>query len=174
MPGPYNFETQPSWLRNLVLSVSRQAAWNTQLPDTSLTQRQRFDGSAVMEPTITRRSDLEYAGKESPFASNGQITSYDTKFDGFKAELSDFLAGYALAFLMGKETVTGAAAPYTHVFRFDVSTRTAVPTTLYCEDTNDVHYYCPDMCMDSVTLTISEIGAIMAEFSMIGTGRQVL
>lgn len=174
MPGPYNFESQPSWLRNLVLSPNSQAAWNTQLPDAALTMRQRFDGGAVMERTITRRSDKEYAGKGTSFATNGQITSYDTKFDGFKAELSDILAGYAIAFLMGKDVVTGSAAPYTHTFTFDESTRTAVPTTLYGEDTEAVHFYCPDMCMDSLTLTIAEIGAIMAEFSMLGTGYQIM
>src|SRR6185437_4185243 len=173
MAAPYNFETQPSWLRNLVLSVNKQAAWNAALADAALTLRQRFDGGAVMERTITRRSDKDYAGKGTSFATNGQITTYDTKFDSFKAELSDQLAGYALAFLMGTDTVTGTAAPYTHTFTFDESTRTAIPTMIYAEDTEDLKYKCPDMCIDSLTLTISEIGAIMAEMAMVGTGYQV-
>lgn len=173
MAGPYNFESQPSWLRNLVLAPSKQPAWGTPLADAAFTLRQRFDGGAVMERTITRRSDKEYAGKGTSFATNGQITTYDTKFGSFKAELSDNLAGYALAFLMGKETVTGAASPYTHTYAFDESTRTAVPTSIYAEDTEDLKYKCPDMCVDSLTLTISEIGAIMAELAMVGTGYQI-
>jgi hypothetical protein len=173
MPGPYNFESQPKFLRNLVLSANKQAAWNAALADAALTRRQRFDGAAILEQTITRRSDQGYAGKGTSFATNGQITSYDTKFDGFKAELSDWLAGFLPAFAMGKDTVTGAG-PYTHVFTFDESTRTAVPTTVYLEDTEDVHYKCPDMCVNDVTLTIGDIGAITAEMTMMGTGRQIL
>lgn len=70
--------------------------------------------------------------------------------------------------------MTGAAAPYTHSFTFDESTRTAVPTTIYAEDTEALKYKCPDMCVDSLTLTISEIGAIMAEMAMVGTGYQLM
>lgn len=173
MPGPYNFETQASWLRNLVLSLNRQAAWNAALADAALTRRPRFDSSAVMERTISRRSDQQYAGKGSSFASDGQITTYDTKFDGFKGELSASMAGWMLAFLMGTDAVTGAASPYTHSLTFDESTRTAIPTTIYCEDTEDLKYKCPDMCVDSVTLTISEIGAIEFELAMLGTGYQL-
>jgi hypothetical protein len=171
MAGPYNFESQPKTLRNLLLSLNKQAAWNTALADAALTYRQRFDGSAIMEQPINRRSDIAFAGKGTAFATNGQITSYDTKFSGFKGELTPWLAGWLFAFLMGKETVTGSAAPYTHTFSFDESTRTAVPTTFYMEDTQDVKYKCPDMAIDEVTLTIGDIGAIMAEFTALGTGR---
>jgi hypothetical protein len=172
MPGPYNFEVQPKFLRNLVLSPNSQTAWNTALADANLTQRQRFDGGAILERTITRRSDIEYSGKGSPFATNGQITSYDTKFTGLKCEASAWLVGYICALLMGTDTATGTASPYVHTFDFDNSTRTAVPTTVYVEDTEDVHYVCPDMCVNDCTFTISDIGAIMAELTMIGTGYQ--
>jgi hypothetical protein len=174
VPGPYNFNSQWKTLRNLMLSLNSQLAWNTALGDAALTYRQRFDGAAIMEQTINRRSDIGYAGKGTAFATNGQITSYDTKFSGFKAELTPWLAGWMCAFLMGKETVTGTQAPYTHSIVFDESTRTAVPTTFYGEDTMDVHYKCPDMCIDDVTLTINDIGAIAAEFTAMGTGRLIL
>lgn len=174
MPGPYNFESQPKFLRNLLLSLSKQTAWNTALADAALTYRQRFDGGAVLEQKITRRSDIGYAGKGTAFATNGQITSYDTDLSGFKAELSPWLAGWLFAFLMGKETVTGEAAPYTHTIAFDESTRTAVPTTLYLEDTEDVKYKVPDFAINDVTLTISDVGAIMAEMTGMGTGRMIL
>ena len=171
---PSNFLSQWKSARNLVLSAASQSAWNTALTGGYLTQRQRFDGAAGLELTQTRRSDLAYAGKGTAFATNGQVTSWDTAFSGFKAELSPWLAGYLLAFLMGTDTVTGDASPYTHTFDFDETTRTAVPTTIYVQDTEAVERTVPDMCIDEVTLTISEIGAIMAEMSMKGTGRQTL
>jgi hypothetical protein len=179
MAGSHNFLSQWKSARNLVLSANAQAAWSSPtvaapLADAALTQRQRFDGGAVLELAKTRRSDLAYAGKGTAFATNGQVTCNDTKFSGFKAELSPWLAGWAPAFLMGTDTVTGSAAPYTHSFTFDESTRTAVPTTIYIEDTEDVKYKCPDMAVNDLTLTISEIGAIMAELSMIGCGWQVM
>jgi len=174
MAGPFNFLSQWKTARNLMLSVNSQLAWNTALADAALTQRQRFDGAAVLERKITRRSDIAYAGKGTAFATNGQITAYDTALSGAKFELSSWLAGWACAFLMGTDTVVGVAAPYTHTFTFDESTRTAVPTTIYMEDTEDVHYKCPDMCIGDLTLTISEIGAIMLELGMTGTGIQIL
>ncbi|ACO33821.1 MULTISPECIES: phage tail tube protein [Acidobacterium] len=174
MAGPYNFNSQWKSARNLVLAAASQAAWNGALADASLTRRQRFDGSAILDLTTTRRSDEAYAGKGTAFATDGQVTSYDSKFSGFKAELDSWLAGYLFAFLMGKDTVTGAAAPYTHAFAFDESTRTAVPTTIYMEDTEDVHYKCPDMCMNDITLTIPDIGSVTAEMTMMGTGRQTI
>ena len=174
MSGPYNFVSQWKTARNLVLSTKTQAAWNTQLADGSLTQRQRFDGSAVLELKTTRRSDLAYSGKGTAFATNGQITSFDTGLSGFKCEGSPWLAGWALAFLMGTDTVTGETSPYTHTFDFDETTRTAVPTTVYMEDTEAVHYYVPDMCVGDVTITITDIGAIMVEATLVGTGRQVM
>lgn len=266
MAGPYNFESQPKFARNLVLSANTQAAWNTAVPSAALTYRQRFDGAAILERTITRRSDIDYAGKGTAFATNGQITSYDTKFTGLKHECTSWLAGWLCSLLMGKETVTGgipltlasiagaltvsdssalvygtlsglgadgitpwsmilsgstlaailtlfntthtaygitassgesgkqltfAAAggdtgsptlvgtnlsyrlptgPYSHTFTFDESTRTAQETTLYVEDTDDVHYTVPDMCVGDVTFTIKDIGAVIAEASLMGTG----
>jgi hypothetical protein len=174
MAGPYNFNSQWKSARNLVLSPNSQAAWNGALADASMTQRQRFDGAAILDLTTTRRTDESYAGKGTAFATDGQVTSYDTKLSGFKAELDSWLVGYLFAFLMGKDTVTGAAAPYTHTLAFDESTRTAVPTTIYLEDTDDVHYKCPDMCLNDITLTIPEIGAVTAEMTMMGTGRQTI
>jgi hypothetical protein len=174
MAGPYNFESQPKFLRNLVLSANTQIAWNTALGDAAMTYRQRFDGAAILERTITRRSDIDYAGKGTAFATDGQITSYDTKFTGLKCEATGWLLGYLISLLMGKETVAGSGvAPYTHTFTFDESTRTAQMTTLYVEDTEDVHYLVPDMAVNDLTLTISDIGALMIEATMMGTGYQI-
>lgn len=173
MPGPYNFQSQWKSARNLVLSANSQTSWQEVLADAALTRRQRFDGNAVLELSQTRRSDNQYAGKGTAFATDGQVTSWDTKLTGFKAEADDYLLAWSLAFLMGKDTVTGAG-PYTHSFSFDETTRTAVPTTIYMEDTEAIHYKCCDMCVDSLTITIGEIGAIGIEFEMVGTGRQTI
>jgi hypothetical protein len=275
-----NFLSQAKYLRNLVLSANAQPALSSPtvsapLPDSALTHRQRFDGSAVLELTTTRRSDLAYAGKGTAFATNGQVTGYDTKLNNAKSELTSWLAGWALAFLTGMDTVTTAeSAPvlaslagtlavanatdiltgtlsgvkgdgvtaysimlgtpgttdtmanllhninvthssygitatlngpgtqmtfaatsgdtgaptmvgagltdalapgiYTHTFAFDETTRTAVPTTIYVEDTEDVKYKCPDMSVVDLTLTIDEIGALTIEYSMMGSGWQVM
>ena len=275
MPGPYNFLSQWKTARNLMLSVNSQAAWNTALPDAALTHRQRFDGAAVMERKITRRSDIAYAGKGTAFATNGQITKYETAMNALKCEGSPWIVAWALAFLMGTDTVTtsepapvlaslagtltvsnatdiltgtlsgvkgdgvtaysitlgtpgttdtmanllhninvthasygitatlnlagtqmtfaatsgdtgaptlvgagltDALAPgiYTHAFSFDESTRTAVPTTIYLEDTEDLHNKYPDICVNDLTLTISDIGAIMIEIGLIGSGMEIL
>ena len=266
MAGPYNFESQPKFARNLVLSPYVQPAWNTALAAAALTYRQRFDGAAILERTITRRSDIDYAGKGTAFATNGQITAYDAKFTGLKHECTSWLAGWLFALLMGKEIVTGGtpltlasiagtltvsdssalvygtlsglgadgitpwsmtlsgstlaailtlfnvthtaygitatsaeagkqltfaaaggdtgsptlvgtnlsyrlpADPYTHTFTFDESTRTAQKTTLWMQDTDDVAYTVPDMAVSDLTFTIKDIGAIIAEATLMGTG----
>jgi hypothetical protein len=170
---PNNFLSQWKSARNLVLSANSQAAWQEVMADAYLTRRQRFDGGAVLELKSTRRSDEAYSGKGTAFATDGQVTSWDTTLSGFKAELDDFLCGWLFAFLMGKDTVTGAG-PYTHTFTFDETTRTAVATNVYMEDTEAIHYKCPDMCVNDITLTINEIGTISAEMTMMGTGRQTI
>jgi hypothetical protein len=170
MSGPYNFNSQWKTLRNLVLSADSQTAWNTAVEGTNMTRRQVFDGNAIMELAQTRRSDVSYAGKTTAFATNGQVTSWDTKFDGFKTELDDWLVGWMFAFLMGVDTVTGSG-PYVHTFTFDETTRTAVPTSLYLEDTEAVEYTFADFCVNDLTLQIQDIGAISAEFTGMGTGR---
>jgi Phage tail tube protein len=174
MPGPFNFESQFKSARNLVLTPNKQLAWNTPVAGASMTQRQRFDGAAILELKTTRRSDIDYAGKGTAFATNGQITSYDTSFSGFKAEASPWLLGWLLSFLCGTDTVTGVAAPYTHTFTFDETTRTAVPTSIYLQDTEDLCYTVPDFALNDVTITINDIGAVMVEFTGMGTGRLVL
>lgn len=166
------FEPQSKLLRTLVLSPYRQSGWGTAaaLADAALTRVQRFDGSAVLDMNPTRRSDAAMSGKGSHFATNGQVTGWDLKLSGVKVEMSPWIAGYLLTFCLGKETVVGNAAPYTHTSKFDESTRLAIPTTVYLQDTDDLVYKVPDMHVTKVTITIPDQGAITMEADFIGTG----
>jgi hypothetical protein len=170
---PTNFEPQSKLLRTLVLSEKKQAAWNGALDATALTRVQRFDGAATIDFNPGRRSDKEYSGKGSWFATNGQITDIELKLSGLKSELTPWLAGWLFAFGMGKETVTGGAddAPYVHTCTFDQSTRQAVPTSVYVKDTDDLAYTLIDMALNDFTLTITDKGAVMADYNLVGTGR---
>lgn len=167
------FESQKISARNLVLSANKQAAYGGALADGVLLHRQRFDGSSVLELTPSRRSDKTMTGKGTEFATDGQLTGWDTKFS-FKAELDAWLAGFAFALTMGKETVTGSGAPYTHAIAFDESTSQQAATTVYLEDTHDVHYKVPDLAVTDLSLSIPERGACMLDLGFLGTGRYSL
>jgi hypothetical protein len=166
---PFNFESQKISARNLVLSANKQLSANDIFADASLTERQRFDGSAVMEFVPTRRSDKDMAGKGTEFATEGQLTSFDTKFT-MKAEADTWFAGWALAFALGKDTVSGAG-PYVHTFAFDETTTQAPMTNLYIEDTAAVKTKYPDMAMSELTLNYASRGSVMIDATMMGTGR---
>lgn len=163
-------ESQKKSARNLVLSPKSQLSSNDVFADASLTRRQRFDGSSILELKQTRRSDKDMSGKGTEFATDGQMTSFDSTFS-VKAELDDYLAGWALAFCMGTDTVTGMAAPYTHAIAFDESTTEAKMTNVYLEDTEDVKAKYPDMAISEVTLSYASRGAVGIEIAMMGTDR---
>jgi hypothetical protein len=156
--------------RNLVLSANKQAAAGTALADAVLLRRQRFDGSSAVEMTPTRRSDKAMAGKGTEFATDGQLTGWDSKF-AFKAEADSWLIGWALALAMGIDTPTGEASPYTHALTFDETDLQQACTTIYVEDTQDQHFVYPDMALSDLTLTIPARGACTLDVTLMGTGR---
>jgi hypothetical protein len=165
------FESQKKSSRLLVLAPSRQAGYGTALVGSKLTAGwlQRFDGSGVPDMTPSKRTDKEMSGKGTEFTTNQQTTGWDTKF-GFKSDLDARLAGWAFAFAMGKDTVTGSAAPYTHAMSFDESTTQAVATTLYVQDTAAIERMLIDMAVSDLTLTIPARGACTLEANFLGTG----
>ena len=169
MPAPWNFESQKITARNLVLTPNKQAAAGTATLAADMTRRQKFDGSAVFELKQTRYSDKTMAGKGTEFATQGQVTGWDLS-GGFKGDLDDYMAGWILAFLMGKDVITGAAAPYSHAISFDETTTQAPMTSIYLADTNDVLWTLIDMGVVDVTLTIPARGPITFEINFIGTG----
>lgn len=168
MPGPYNFESQKVTARNLVLSANKQIAYNTATAGASMTRRQKFDGSAIAELKQTRYSDKAMAGKGTEFATQGVLTGWDSAFS-FKAGLDDWLAGWALAFAMGKDIVTGVG-PYVHTISFDETTTQAPAASVYLQDTNDVCQTLIDMGISDLTITIPARGPIQIDISLIGTG----
>lgn len=166
------FSMQKQSSRNLVLSASAQIAYGGILDETKLTIRQRFDPSTVFEKTPTRRSDYAAVGKGSEWATNDQLTAWDVK-GTMKSEGDVELLGWMLAFVFGQETVTGAAAPYTHTFTVPNISATMPCTTIYVEETDDVKYKLPDMAATSFSLDVPERGSITASCDLVGTGRWV-
>ncbi len=155
--------------RNLVLSANAQAAYGGVLADANLTQRQRFDASSVFQVKPSSRNDKNMAGKGTEFATDDQITAWDT--DGtIKSEADVFLMGWALALLFGQDAASGAG-PYTHNFSMLESTPTMPCTTVYVEETNDQKRKFQDMSAKTLSLDIAERGSVMLSLDMIGTGR---
>jgi hypothetical protein len=168
---PVNFEPQSKLLRTLALSPNKQAAFNTALVPGAFSWLQRFDGNATFDPDQDRRSDKEYAGKNSWWATNGQITRTGLKVNGLRSELTPRLAAWLCAYCMGKVVTSGSDAPYSHIFTFDQSTRQAPVTSIYLEDTDDLKYTMADAVVSDFTWTIPQNGSITADYNLLGTGR---
>ena len=157
--------------RNLVLSANAQAAYGGVLADANLTQRQRFDPSSVFEISSSRRNDKSQSGKGSEFATSDQITAWMTK-GTVKSEADTWLLGWMLAFIFGQDAVVGAG-PFTHTFTSPNITATMPCTTVYVEETVDVHRHIPDMAATSFTLDVPERGSLSCSLDLVGTGRWI-
>ena len=156
-------------VRNMVIAPNKQTTFGTVLADVSLTHRLRFDPGIFASITKAYRSDSDRAGKGHAFPTERQAIEQDTGLSG-TVELTDFLMGWLFAMVMGVDTTTGAG-PYTHTFAFQTASNIAPATTVYFEDTADVHYKMQDLSMVDLTLSGSEKGPLTAQFSMIGSGR---
>ena len=163
------FNVQSKLLRVLALSQYRQTDFGVAVPDAQLTHIQRFDGSAVIDYGTERRSDRGMSGKGYSFATNSQPTMFATKIASVKVEATDWITGWVLSNLMGK-VVSSGAGPYTHAITFDETTRTAIPTTIYLQDTADVAARLLDTMVSSATFTIPAKGSVSLEFDLMGTG----
>jgi hypothetical protein len=168
MAGPYNFEFQKITARQLVLSACKQAAFNTAIAGASMTRRQKFDGQAVGELKQTRYSDKALAGKGTEFATQGVLTGWDSSFS-FKSDADDWLIGWALAFALGQDTITGSG-PYLHSMSFEETTSQAAAASIYLQDTNAVFQTLVDMGLSDLTITFPARGPIQLEMSFVGTG----
>ncbi len=164
------FESQKKSARQIFLAPNRQAAYGTALANAKFVAgwQQRFDGSGSLEMMPTKRTDKNMS-KGTEFATSQQTTGWDTKL-GFKGDLDARVAGWLMAFLMCKDTVTGSSAPYTHSLAFDESTTQAVATSVYVVDTAAIERTIVDLAMSDLTLTIPARGPVTFDANLIGTG----
>lgn len=163
------FESQKVTARNLALSINSQLTPNDLFIDAKFTQRQRFKGDSVWESMPSVRSDKDMSGKGTEFATEGQVTLWDTK-GSFKCEAEPFTLGWMFAFAFGADAVTGMG-PYTHAFSIEESTSQAPMTNVYVEDTAAVKTKYQDLALTEFTITYDEKAAIMLDIAMAGTGR---
>jgi hypothetical protein len=155
--------------RNLVLSPKVQTTYGTALIDTALTIRQRFDPSTAFMPTPAFRTDKTMAGKGSEWATDSEITEWDTA-GTLKIDADSLGMGWMLAMIFGQETDTGSASVYTHAYSVPAITATMPATTIYTEDTAAIKRHFLDMAASSLSITVPERGAIQASLDMVGTG----
>ncbi|SRR5579884_406663 len=168
MPGA-PFESQKLSIRNLVVSPNKQLTYGEVMADANLLHRVRFDPSAFATFNDGIRSDLNLAGKGHPFASERQLISRDLTFS-FNQEATDFLIGWALAMIFGKDVVTGAG-PYTHTFNFDLTTNQAVATCIYVETDAAVKRKLQDMSATELTISWTDKGPVRIAIAFVGTGK---
>ena len=133
--------------------------------------------AALADPKLGVEDDAAEYGKGTEFATDNQLTNWDLK-GSLKAEMDDWIAGWALAFVMGKDVVTAGSSsssslfpPFTHAIAFDESTTQAKMTNIYMEDTNDVKTKYPDFAVSDVTINWTAKGSVGFEVGLISTGR---
>lgn len=164
-----SFTMQKQANRVLALSANAQAAYGGILADAAFTVLQRFDPSTAFTATASNRTDKGMAGKGSEWATDDQITSWDTA-GTIKSEGDAFFLGWALAFIFGQDVVTGAG-PYTHTFTFPNVTATMPCTSVYVGETAAVTRKFQDMAAKSVSIDVPKRSSVSVSVDMVGTGR---
>ncbi len=169
---PNGFVGQKSLLRQMVLAGNAQTSWGTPVAAAALVEALRYDIAGFVKFSQTKESTYGTAGATNSFASDSWITGRKTSVD-ISGQLTDWLAGWLMAFPLGKEVVVGAGAPYTHTFNFLDTGNIAQGTTIYAQDTNDLAYQLVDMGVSQVTITSSGTGTLKFKATLMGTGRFV-
>jgi hypothetical protein len=164
---------QKQTARNMVLSPNAQAAYGGVIADANLSYLASFDPSTYFQTSDMRYDDAGSIGHGTDFATasvrTGWMTSASIKGKG---GIDSWLLGYMMALVFGTDVVTGPG-PYLHTFAINMATSLAACTTVYVEDTDDVHRKFPDMAAKSIQIDIPERGVIQASLDMVGTGRFV-
>jgi hypothetical protein len=168
------FVGQKSILRQMVVAANAQTSWGTPVAAAALIEALRYDVSGYAKFQQTKESTYGTAGATNSFANDNWLTGKKSSLD-LGGQLTDWLAGWLIAFALGKEVVTGgvAPAPYTHTCNFLDTGLEAQATTLYGQDTNDVAYQLVDMGISQLTITSSGTGSLKFKATMMGTGRTV-
>jgi hypothetical protein len=167
-----SFQTQTA--RNLVLSAKQQLNYGTALADASLTRSASVDASTMFNLGDKRWSDAGAIGHGTDFATGDLRTGYTSggTVKGMNG-IDLWTLGWMFALAFGQETVTGVAAPYTHLFTMPNISATMPCTTVYVEDTADIHRKYMDLAAKSMSVDIPERGPINASLDLVGTGRIV-
>ena len=165
------FEQQHVRSRNITLSANKQTTYGTALGDGALTLRPPvMDETAFASLGKTFYDNMDRANKGHQWTTVRQKIQQATQFNTGTVDLSDAMAGWLFAFLMGADTISGAG-PYTHLFKFLQSTNQMPVTTLYFEDTADVKYKMQDMAIAQLTLSGADKGPIQVSANLVGSGR---
>ena len=156
--------------RYCVLSAAAQLAYNEVMADAALTQVQRIDPSSVFQKKPSNRTDKGMVGKANEFATNDQITAWDT--DGtLKSDADAWLLGYALSLIFGVDLSTPSGGLYLHNYAMPAITVVMPATNVYFQETAAVACKYQDMSAKSLSIDIPERGACQLSLDMVGTGR---
>lgn len=158
-------------VRNIALAANKQNTFLTPVAAAAYVYRQRNPGTAFAAITPSFYSDEQLAGKGFNFPTVKKRIMQATEFNG-TWDVDAFNVGWALAFAMGADTVTGSG-PFTHLFKFLQSTNQMPVTTLLFQDTNDVIYQLPDLAIADLQITGKESGPIQVQFKAVGSGKNV-
>jgi hypothetical protein len=172
MPAPVypTYTSQRSLLRALVLSTGVQASIAEAMTDAQLTYTALMETSNFAQIETEFESDYQYAGKATSFATDARLTALKSSME-LSTRVDQFLAGWLLSLMMGQDTVTGAASPYSHVMTFLESAGPADVTNLYIEDSQGLKRRFIDMALSNLVLSGAEKGAITAKGTFMGSGR---
>lgn len=158
-------------IRNLAIAPNKQNTFLTPVAAASYTIRPRNAGNYNAVHTPDFFTDQEMANKGHQWAAAKIRTMENTSFDA-TMDLEAILAGWVLFFILGNETVTGAG-PFVHTMKFLQATNQMPVTTLLCQETNDVIFQLPDMCILDLVISGKESGPLQVQFKMIGSGKKV-
>lgn len=170
--SPPTFTTQRSLIRNICLSQNAQLNFAETLLDTAITYHARAETNGFAQLAIEKESDYNYAGKGHSFATEARTIAKSSTCD-LSTRLDDFLAGWMLAFCMGKDTFTAGVNPLpnTHVITWDDTGSPAKVTNIYIEDSVGLKRKWEDMCLTQLVLSGADKGSVMAKATFLGTGR---
>jgi len=162
---------QPFLVHNLVFAPGhKQATFGTPLTVTQLTYRPPVDPAARASFPRDYHSDITRSGKGHPWPTVRNKVMEDSAL-AVNGELDAQLAGMLLALVMMKVTTSGVG-PFTHDFLFELATRIAPVSTIYCTETADLLYRIPDLALASLTISGGPVGPLTYSAQLIGSGRR--
>ena len=155
-------------IKNVAISPNKQNTFLTPVSAASYTYRPRNPGTAFAGIVPQFYSDEQLVNKGHQWPTVKQRVAQDTSYDwGF--DLDSFLAGWALFFAMGADTVTGTG-PFTHTFKFLQSTNQMPVTSILFQETSDVIYQITDLAIMDLVISGKEAGPLQCQLKMIGSG----